>query len=123
MGDSDSVELRRPSSNSPMTRSRRSRELRTSSLKKNCKIYFNDFVFKIGPNLASFFLFSFLSQCKYKYCTNLTINDKSIDGVLGTQIQGVRIEGTDESTELWWNPYILQYFIAKQVKQMRMVQI
>ena len=34
-----------------------------------------------GPNLASFSLFSFFSRDKYS--TN-TINEKSIDGVLGT---------------------------------------
>ena len=38
---------------------------------------------KNGPNLASFCLFSFLSHDKHS--TNLTINDKNIDGVLGTQ--------------------------------------
>ena len=28
-------------------------------------------------------------------------NDKSVDGVLGTQTRGGRMVGTDESTELW----------------------
>ena len=36
-----------------------------------------------GPNLASFCLFLFFLNDKYS--TNLTINDKSIDGVLGTR--------------------------------------
>ena len=49
--------------------------------------------------------FSFFSHDKYS--TN-TINDKSIDGVLGTQAQGGRMVGTDESTELW-RSYSLMY--------------
>ena len=53
----------------------------------------------IGSNPASFCLFSFFSHDKYS--TNLTINDKSIDSVLGTRTQGGRMVGTDESTELW----------------------
>ena len=28
-------------------------------------------------------------------------NDKSVDGVLGTQTRGGRMVGTDKSTELW----------------------
>ena len=35
-------------------------------------------------NPTTFCLFSFFSQCKDKYSTNLTINEKSINGVLGT---------------------------------------
>ena len=38
-----------------------------------------------------------------KYSTH-TINDKSVDGVLGTRTQGSNMVGTDKSTELWWNP-------------------
>ena len=34
----------------------------------------------------------------------LTTNDKSIAGMLGTETRGGRIEGTDESTELWQHP-------------------
>ena len=35
----------------------------------------------------------------------MAINDKSIDGVLGTQTWGGRrMVGTDESTELWRHP-------------------
>ena len=36
-----------------------------------------------------------------KYSTNLTINDKSVAGMLGTQTRGGRMVGADESTELW----------------------
>ena len=36
-----------------------------------------------------------------KYSTNLTINEKSVDGMLGSQTWGGRMEGVDESTELW----------------------
>ena len=39
-----------------------------------------------------------------KYNSNLTITVKSIDGVLGIQTWGGRMEGTDESTELWRHP-------------------
>ena len=34
------------------------------------------------------------------------INDKSVDGVLGSRVQGGRMEGADESTELWWHPKV-----------------
>ena len=44
-----------------------------------------------------FLFISFFSH--YKYGTN-TLNDKSIDGVLGTRTRGSRIVGADESTEL-----------------------
>ena len=48
-------------------------------------------------------IISFFSHDKYS--TNLTINDKSVDGVLGTQTRGGRMVGTDESTELWLHPF------------------
>ena len=38
------------------------------------------------------------------HITNLTINYKSIDGVLWTQTRGGRTVGADESTELWRHP-------------------
>ena len=44
---------------------------------------------------------SFFSQCKDHYNT---INDKSVDGVLGTRTRGGRMEGAGECTELWWYP-------------------
>ena len=65
--------------------------------------------FKNGPNPASF-LFSFLSHDKYS--TN-TINDKSIDGVLGTRTRGGRIVGADESTELGVTPSYFTYFTGE----------
>ena len=57
---------------------------------------------RIVKNLwASFCLFSFFSHDKYS--TNI-INEKRVDGVLGTPTQdGMRV-GADESTELWWHP-------------------
>ena len=64
------------------------------------------FFFKNGPNPASFCLFAFFSQGKYS--TNTTF-DKSIDTVLVTQTRGGRMVGTDESTELWWHPWVLKY--------------
>ena len=41
-----------------------------------------------------------------------TINDKSVDGVLGTRTQGVRMVSGDESTELWRHPKFLHDFGA-----------
>ena len=47
-----------------------------------------NFFLKNGPNPASFCLFLFFfSHCKEKYSTNLTINYKSIDGVLGSRTE------------------------------------
>ena len=65
---------------------------------------FVQFSLKNGSNMASFCLFLFFSHDKYS--TNLTIKNKSIDGVLGTQTLSGRMVGTDESTELWWHPYL-----------------
>ena len=48
--------------------------------------------------MAFFCLFSFFSQDKYS--ANLTINDKSLGGVLGTQTWGGRMVGVYDSTEL-----------------------
>ena len=52
----------------------------------------------MGQTRPLFGLFSFFSQRKDKYSTNFTINDKSIDGVLGNQTRGGMMEGADEST-------------------------
>ena len=58
-------------------------------------------LFKNGPNPASFwFIFVLFHNTR----TNFTINDKSIDGVLGSRTQGGMMEGADESTELWRHP-------------------
>ena len=54
-----------------------------------------------GPHPASFCLFS--SFTHHIYCTN-TINDRSVDGVLGTWSRGSRMVGADEATELWQHP-------------------
>ena len=58
--------------------------------------------FKNGSNPTSICSFSFFSI--EKCSTNYTVNDKSIDGVLGTQTQGVKMVGADKSTELWRYP-------------------
>ena len=58
----------------------------------------------MGQTRPLFGLFSFFSQRKDKYSTNFTINDKSIDGVLGNRTRGGMMEGADESTELWRHP-------------------
>ena len=56
-------------------------------------------------NSATFlFIFVLFSHRMDKYSTNLTINHKSIDGVLESRTQGSRKEGTNESTELWCSP-------------------
>ena len=60
-----------------------------------------------------FCLFSFISP--YKWSTNLTINEKSIDGVLGTRIWGYSMVGVGKSIELWlvallfWNNICFWY--------------
>ena len=58
----------------------------------------------MGQTRPLFGLFSFFSQRKDKYSTNFTINEKSIDGVLGSRTQGGMMEGAVESTELWRHP-------------------
>ena len=62
---------------------------------KNCNVFFK----KMGPNPSSFFIFVLFSHRKDKYSTNLTIIEKSIDGMHGSQTQGGMMEGADESTE------------------------
>ena len=52
----------------------------------------------MGQTRPLFGLFLFFSQRKDKYSTNFTINDKSIDGVLGNRTRGGMMEGADEST-------------------------
>ena len=66
---------------------------------------FENSFLKNGPNP----LFSFYSHDKYR--TN-TINEKNIDGVLGTQTLGGGMVGTDESTELWRHPWKLIFTVA-----------
>ena len=62
--------------------------------------------FKNVPNPASFlFIFVLFLHRMDKYSTNLTINEKSIDDMLGTWTRGGRMEGTGESTELWRHPW------------------
>ena len=65
---------------------------------------------KNGPNPASFCLFLFFSHDKYS--TKFTVRDKSVDGVNGTQTQGGRMVGTDESTEPWWHPKIYDLLLC-----------
>ena len=48
-------------------------------------------------NPASFCLFSFFTQCKDNYSTNLTINDKIIDSVFGTRSQDRNMEGAQST--------------------------
>ena len=41
--------------------------------------------------------------------------EKSIDGVLGIRTRGSRMEGADETTELWRLNLILKYFVQDDV--------
>ena len=65
------------------------------------------YLLKNGPIPATFCLFSFFSHSNSnnKYTIWTIQIEKSVDGVLGTQTQGGRIDGADKSTELWQNPY------------------
>ena len=56
-------------------------------------------VFWMGQSQPLFVYFRLFYKTQTKY--NLI---KSIDGVLGTQTRGGRIEGADKSTDLWWHP-------------------
>ena len=53
---------------------------------------------------GAFFVY-FHSFSHDKYSTNLTVNDKSVDGVLGTRTRGGSMVGADASTELWRHPF------------------
>ena len=55
----------------------------------------------MGQTRPLFVLFLLFSHDKYS--TN-TMNDKSIDVVIGTQTWGDRMAGADDSTELWRHP-------------------
>ena len=59
-----------------------------------------------------FCLFLFFSHDKYS--TN-TINEKSLDGVHGTQTRGGMMVGADESTELWQHPICIYVYIKLSV--------
>ena len=69
---------------------------------KNSRVEFFQYFFiflKMGQTLFCYiFVFS-----QDKYGTN-TINDNSLDGVLGTRTQGSRMVGADNSTVLWQYP-------------------
>ena len=54
----------------------------------------------MGP--MPFCIFLFLSHDKYS--TNLTINDKSIDGVFGIRTRGGSMVGIDKFAKLWRLP-------------------
>ena len=71
---------------------------------RSCTLKSLFFIFKWSkPRLFLFIFFLFACQI---LSTNLTINDKSIYGVLGSWTWGGRVVGTDESTELWRHPKV-----------------
>ena len=53
-----------------------------------------------GPIPASFSLFSSFPHYTIQYI------DESVDSVLGIRTRGGRMEGADESTELWRHPQV-----------------
>ena len=61
--------------------------------------------FLYGPILVPFCLF--LSFSDYNL---INTNWKSVDGVLGIWTLGCRIVGTDETTELWQPPHLIEKF-------------
>ena len=62
----------------------------------SCKTIF----FKWAKPGLFLFIFVLFSHRMDKYSTNLTINEKRVDGMLGSRTRGGRMEGTDQSTEL-----------------------
>ena len=72
-----------------------------------------------GPNSASFCFLVLFSHCMDKYSTNLTTNDESIVGMLGSRTRGSRMEGIDKSAELWRHPtFYLFTFLSKATNSM-----
>ena len=65
-------------------------------------------MFKNGPN-PDYFCFLFYNTKTNIAQILLPLNDKSIAGVLGTGTWGSRMEGADESTELWRYPQIYKH--------------
>ena len=58
----------------------------------------------MGQNRSLFLYFCSFLTMQDRYSTHLTVNDKSIDGMLGSQTRGSRMEGADESNEIWRHP-------------------
>ena len=60
------------------------------------------------PNLSSFFIFCpFLIPLTNALSISTILIEKSIDGVHGIQTRVRRMEGSDESTELWQPPLLI----------------
>ena len=72
--------------------------LRFYATKKEKELEKNHLLLLKGPNPSSF-LFIFV-LFKMQRCEYVTINDKSVDGVLGIRTQGGRMEDADKSSEL-----------------------
>ena len=70
------------------------------------------YCFKIWAKPGLFFcFFASFSQCKDKYITIETINEKSIFGVHGIGTLGGRMVDKDKSNELWWHPLHHSYVL------------
>ena len=68
------------------------------------------------PILAAFIVFFkkwakpgliFVYFCSFHMTNLVQINDKSVDGVLGTRTRDSRMVGADKSTELWRHPFLV----------------
>ena len=77
----------------------------------------NVFLKKMGQSRPLFCLFSFFSSYNFN-----NTNWKSIDGVLGIGTRGRRMVGTDETTELWRPPEMMNVFICV-IFNLKMFQI
>ena len=68
----------------------------------------------MGQTRLFLFIFILFSYGIDKYSTNLAINDKSIDDVLGTRTRGSRMVGSDESMELLRQCLIQRLFLHRK---------
>ena len=79
--------------------------------------YSSTFFKKTGQSRPLFCLFLFFSSYNFN-----NTNWKSIDGVLGIGTRGRRMVGTDETTELWRPPEMMNVFICV-IFNLKMFQI
>ena len=65
------------------------------------------------------FVYFFSFHKTNTYSTNLSINDNSVDGELGTRTWGGEMVTADESTELWRHPHDKSFIIDSAYHQRR----